>query len=589
MDPEGGSMKFMSTLAVTGLAAAWATAQAAAPAKYDPPPRYAGVSASSRYIQSGDGTRLAITVWHPMKDGQPTRDRLPVIVLQTRSELPSIRYFVEHGYVVVGQDRRGTGASFGRQTGFVNPRDVQDAVAVIEWAGSQPFSNRKVVAMGCSNQGAWQYVTAAKKPKYLVAIAPACSSPQFFDDAVAINGVPMFESRETPYAGECPPPGPAPAGAPRLEPVDTDKDGVLLKSAQEERRCNAVMLGQYYRHMPRDGMNAYDAYRPGIEDSAISHAPAIRSSGIAILQIGGWFDAAGFGQMASQSYWGGRVIMGPWVHGNGIPRGADFPAGKLDLDAETLRWFDHHARGMKNGAEKPGVLYYTINAAAGREWKSADKWSWRGDRQLVLHFGADGLQATAPGPLQPITYAGRDVPVWGGRFQPLNRWSAQDMNPSDAQSLSQDGVAFAADTEVTGSPVAHLWISADTRDANIYAFLEDVAPDGRSTRVTDGRIRASWRKTHPAAWGEASQHWHRGYAEDIQPLTPGEPVELVFDLSPVSYVFKAGHRPRVSLSTSIGEKYQAPPLAEGRHPTIRLHREPGRASSIELPIVTGAE
>jgi hypothetical protein len=163
------------------------------------------------------------------------------------------------------------------------------------------------------------------------------------------------------------------------------------------------------------------------------------------------------------------------------------------------------------------------------------------------------------------------------------------MNPSDAQSLSQTGVAFAADTEVTGTPTARLWISANTKDANIYAFLEDVAPDGKSTHVTDGRIRASWRKTHPATWGVPGQHWHRGYSEDLQPLTPAEPVELVFDLSPISYVFKAGHRPRVSISTSIGEKYQAPPLADGTQPTISLHREPGRASSILLPIASGAK
>lgn len=561
----------------------WA-AHAAPPPTYDPPRAYEGVARSSQYIRSADGTQLAVTVWRPLENGMPTQDRLPVIVLQTRNELPSIPYFVEHGYVVVGQDRRGTGASFGRQTGFVNPRDVQDAVAVIEWAGSQPFSSRKIVAMGCSNQGAWQYVTAARKPKYLVAIAPACSSPQFFDDAVAINGVPMFESREQPYNGECISPDPAADGVARVLPVDTDADGSLLKAAQAQRRCNAVMLGQYYRHMPRDGRNAYDDYRPGIEDSAISHAKAVKQSGIAILQIGGWFDAAGIGQLASQSYWGGRIIMGPWVHGNGVPRGADFPAGKLDLDAEMLRWFDHHAKGLDNGAEKPGVLYYTMNAPAGQEWRSMDRWPWRGARQLALYFSDHGLSGSPPVDLGPITYRGRDVPIWGGRFQPLNRWSSEDMNPSDAQALSQTGEAFTTDTEVTGTPLARLWIGADTRDANIYAFLEDVAPDGRSTRVADGRIRASWRRTHAAAWGVKEQVWHRGHLRDLQPLQPGQAVELAFDMTPVSYVFRAGHRPRVSLVTSIGEQYQSPPWAGGRQPTITLWRDRTHASAIVLPL-----
>lgn len=54
---------------------------------------------------------------------------------------------------------------------------------------------------------------------------------------------------------------------------------------------------------------------------------------------------------------------------------------------------------------------------------------------------------------------------------------------------------------------------------------------------------------------------------------------------PVSYVFKTGHRVRVSLVTSIGLAYQAPPLAGGKTPTLALHRSKARPSGVELPIV----
>ena len=177
------------------------------------------------------------------------------------------------------------------------------------------------------------------------------------------------------------------------------------------------------------------------------------------------------------------------------------------------------------------------------------------------------------------------MPLFNGRYQSLNRWYAGDMNASDEISLSHTSAPLAADMEVTGVPTARLWVSADTRDTNIFAVLEDVAPDGRSTFVTDGRIRASWRKTHASPWGVREHVWHRGHADDLVPLVPGEPVELVFDLLPISYVFRAGHSVRVSLSTSIGQKYQAPPLAEGKAPTIRLYRDRARPSAVELPIV----
>ena len=71
----------------------------------------------------------------------------------------------------------------------------------------------------------------------------------------------------------------------------------------------------------------------------------------------------------------------------------------------------------------------------------------------------------------------------------------------------------------------------------------------------------------------------------LQALTPGEPAQLVFDFYPVSYVFRAGHRVRVRLVTSIGQDYQEPPLNEGRTPTLSLYRGGDRASLVEVPIV----
>ena len=256
------------------------TVHAAAPfAPYNPPAVYDGVRETSEYLRSFDGTRLAITIRRPTKSGQVATEAMPVIVTQDRSmsgpdASNRIRYFTDRGYVWVAQDRRGTGASFGVQTGFVNGLDVKDAKAVIEWAGAQSFSNGKVVAFGCSNQGAWQYLVAPLDPKYLVAIVPACASPQFFDHAVTVNGVPIFPAGEKHYAGECnrPPSGARPAGfvPPPPRAVDADVDGALLKAALDEQKCGASMLGQYWMNMPRDGLNTFANYRPAIEDTAIT-------------------------------------------------------------------------------------------------------------------------------------------------------------------------------------------------------------------------------------------------------------------------------------------------------------------------------
>jgi putative CocE/NonD family hydrolase len=165
------------------------------------------------------------------------------------------------------------------------------------------------------------------------------------------------------------------------------------------------------------------------------------------------------------------------------------------------------------------------------------------------------------------------------------RWWNGDMNDADAKSLSHTSDRLTTDMEVTGTPAAKFWISADALDINIFAVLEDVSPDGKSSYVTDGRLRASWRRIKKPDWGDSDQSYHRGFAKDIIALRPGEAVEMVFDFFPISYVFKKDHRLRVSMATSLGQAYQAPPLAGGKAATLTLYRDAKHPSSVILPIV----
>jgi predicted acyl esterase len=103
--------------------------------------------------------------------------------------------------------------------------------------------------------------------------------------------------------------------------------------------------------------------------------------------------------------------------------------------------------------------------------------------------------------------------------------------------------------------------------------------------VTDGRIRASWRAEHDLPWPGASRVWHRGFAEDITPLTPGEPTLLRFDFFPISYVLRQGHRLRLTITSGIGQTYDAPPLAGGEPIMLTLHSGPGHPSALTLPII----
>ena len=100
--------------------------------------------------------------------------------------------------------------------------------------------------------------------------------------------------------------------------------------------------------------------------------------------------------------------------------------------------------------------------------------------------------------------------------------------------------------------------------------------------ITEGELKASLRKLDPRPW-KPDLPWHRSYAEDATPLTPGQVEEIVIDLEPTSNAFLKGHRLRVSIAGWDEENFGGPQFDPP--PTISMYRDSARASYIELPII----
>jgi predicted acyl esterase len=75
--------------------------------------------------------------------------------------------------------------------------------------------------------------------------------------------------------------------------------------------------------------------------------------------------------------------------------------------------------------------------------------------------------------------------------------------------------------------------------------------------------------------------WHPGTETSRQPLQPDQPVELTFDLMPMSYLFKAGHRIRVTMQFADARATTKVDPA----PQVTIHHRQGAASSIDLPVI----
>ncbi len=151
--------------------------------------------------------------------------------------------------------------------------------------------------------------------------------------------------------------------------------------------------------------------------------------------------------------------------------------------------------------------------------------------------------------------------------------------------------ALAADTTATGHPVVHLWVSTTATDGDFLAFLADVAPDGTVTPLPgteDGKLRASHRALNTAPYDNLGLPYHRSFATDVKPLSPGQPVELVFDMAPISYVFKAGHRIRLNISNVEVPRHAGalpPTPLLSPPPVVTYYRNPTHSSYISMPVL----
>lgn len=132
------------------------------------PPR-ASTSTAALQSQMRDGTILRADIYRPETSGC-----YPVLVERVPYELLSRAgqegdYFASRGYVYVAQNVRGTFASEGIFR-FLDDDGwglIRDGYDTIEWANSQPWSNRSVATVGGSYSGYTQYAVAPTRPPHL--------------------------------------------------------------------------------------------------------------------------------------------------------------------------------------------------------------------------------------------------------------------------------------------------------------------------------------------------------------------------------------------------------------------------------------
>lgn len=573
------------------------------------PGEYAGFSRpiykewlrTSQYVEVRDRTKLAVDIFRPVQNGQPVEEPLPVIwtydryhradvrkgklITQLEQE-PWLRTMLQHGYVVGVVDARGSGASYGDVQEPFGIKEANDGYDITEWFAAQSWCSKRVGMFGRSYLGITQYLTAATAPPHLRAIFPEMA---MFDLYSFFYGGGVFRADFANKWGSLVSQLDTGNLAPR---VDSDSDGELLKQAIEMHRANRNVPALFEPLPFRDSVDPQTGSRFYLTNSPAQNLERVKKSGVAIYHMAGWNDLwprdalLWFSNLNNPQ----KIIIGPWSHDDS--RG-------FDLAAEHLRWYDYWLKGINNGImDEPPIQYYTMGAAPGHEWRSASKWPLPQATPTKYFFGggkSGSVASTNDGTLgtsQPTETAGQDdyTVNYTTTSGSTSRWSNGygqafgygNMLPNDQKGLTYTTARLAANTEVTGHPVMHLWVAAKAKDADFFVYLEEIDEFGGSQYVTEGSLRASHRALSTPAFNNLSLPYHRSYTKDGVPLGD-EPVELVFDLHPTSNIFNAGNRIRITVTGADRDNTSTPEQTPS--PVVSILRNSAHASYVTLPLL----
>jgi putative CocE/NonD family hydrolase len=498
-----------------------------------------------------DGVTLRADVYRP-EEGGPH----PVLLVRTpygkaaaQSDVgyahPS--WYARHGYVVVSQDTRGRGASDGVFSPFRDEAD--DGYDTVEWAAKLPAADGRVAMYGFSYPGTAQLLAATRRPPSLATICPAFTAPGV-EDWVYYGGAFSLAFAST---------------------------WALALALDDARRCGdesavatldaaALDVRTSYWTLPLRAHAALAAHAPyyldwldhpiGHEYWTLRSATAgLEQIAVPALHVGGWWDifvagtVSSFNGVRAARSAAQKLVVGPWPHNVWQPLGTDDPAaGPRAVDDWQLRWLDHVLKGRETGVLAAPVTVHV----AGDGWRDLDGWPPSGTQTVDWFVHSNGransvtgdgtLSTEAPGneppdvfvydPAYPVASVGGHSCCDPG-VAPVGPAPQLELE-SQKTVLVYTSAPLEGELELLGDVTVILHAATSAADTDFTARLCTVDPDGRSTNVQEGIIRARYRDP----FGSPS------------PLVSGRVYEFRIGLGPVALRVPAGHRLRLDVSSS---------------------------------------
>ncbi|MBU3614091.1 CocE/NonD family hydrolase [Polynucleobacter sp. Latsch14-2] len=428
-------------------------------------------------------------------------------------ELVDPERWVPEGYACMRIDSRGAGRSPGLLDCW-SPLETQDFHECIEWAGTQPWSNGKVGINGISYYAMNQWTVAATQPPHLAAICIWEGSSDYYRELCRHGGIlcdflNSWYNRQVLTVQN----GVGDNGARSAVTGVTIAGPDTLSEEQLKKNRLAIDLEAENRHL--------------VDEYYKSRTPDFSKITVPLLSAGNW---GGMGLHTRGNFEGylRAASKDKWLEVHGDTHFTHFYS-TYGVELQK-KFFAHFLKGEQSGwDQQPKVSlnirhpHETFKLRAANEWPLANtQWTkfYLQPEEAIIDTKEPGVIADSQ-----ISYE-----------------------------IAGDGLTFLTpvrdyDFEITGPVAAKLFLSSETTDADVTLALRLYDPSGKEISfigsndprvpVGLGWLRASHRKLDPQET-KPYRPWHSH--DELQPLTPGVPVELDIEILPTSIVVPKGYR-----------------------------------------------
>ncbi|HVM77382.1 MAG TPA: CocE/NonD family hydrolase, partial [Stellaceae bacterium] len=347
--------------------------------------------------------------------------------------------WVRDGYVCVRVDSRGCGRSPGYIDHF-SPRETRDFYLCIEWAGVQDWSNGKVGLSGISYYAINQWHVASLQPPHLAAMCVWEGAADWYRDMTHHGGI-LCTFWENWYDMQ----------------VKTVQHGLGTRGPRSavtgELACGPETLPEEELVRNRCDFGREIVAHPLDDDYQKARSPDWSKVTVPFLSAANW---GGQGLHARGNFEGYLRAASPqkWLEAHGLEHWTHF---YTDYGARLQkRFFGHFLKGEATGWDRDARVRLQVRHPDKFVERVEEDWPIPRTRWTRFYLDPHGM-----------------------RLVPEIAAATQDL----AFDALGDGLTFLsppleAETEITGPSALKLFLSSSTEDADVFAVLRALAPDG---------------------------------------------------------------------------------------------------------------